>query len=98
LSECFVDEVRRTTRAVRSRGKARIAVTDAVRSLFLKDSIEQHFKDIATVRLNARNQDGKTLVTLYDVPVEEMERLVQALQAGMEAQPASLRAEKKQAA
>jgi hypothetical protein len=91
LSECSVDDVRRATRAVRSRGKARIAVTDAVRSLFLKDSIEQHFKDIATVRLNARNQDGKTLVTLYDVPVEEMARLVQALQAGMEAQPASLK-------
>lgn len=98
LSDCNVDEVRRTTRAVRDRPKTRVAVTDAVRTLFLGESVSQHFKDVAAVRFNVRNQDGKALVTLADVPVAEMERLIQALQAGMEAQSASLLAGKKQAA
>jgi len=100
LSDCNVDEVRRTTRAGRDRPKTRVAVTDAVRTLFLGESVSQHFKDVkdvAAIRFNVRNKDGKAFVTLADVPVAEMERLLQALLAGLEeAQPATLRAEKKQ--
>jgi hypothetical protein len=98
LSDCNVDEVRRTTRAVRNRPKTRVAVTDAVRSLFLGESVSQHFKDVAAVRFNVRSQDGKALITLADVPVAEVERLIQALQTGLEAQPVSLRPEKQRAA
>jgi len=48
-------------------------------------------------RLNTRTQEGRTFVTLYDVPVEELERLIQALRAGVDAQPVTLRGQKRAA-
>jgi hypothetical protein len=87
FAECSVDEVERATRAKKSPPAARVPVPDQARLLFFEDSLFRNFDGVAQVRLTVRSVGGKTLVSLQDVPMSEMARLMTALQEGMEAEP-----------
>ena len=92
FTDCSVEEMRRALRPKPKPSAARLSVVEAVRILFLKDSLVRHFQGVAPVHLDVRNQDGRTLVSVQNVPLAEVERLMAALRAGLDAQPASLRA------
>jgi hypothetical protein len=87
FSECSVDEVDRATRAKKAPVPVRVPVPDQARLLFFEDSIFRNFNGVAPVRLSSRSQDGKTLLSVQDVPVSEVARLLKALQEGMSAEP-----------
>lgn len=87
FAECSVDEIERATKAKRTPPKVNVPVGDQARMLFLADSINKSFAGVADVRLSTRNKEGKTLISLQDVPLTEVQRLMLALQQGMSAEP-----------
>jgi hypothetical protein len=87
FSECSVDELERARRAKLTPPPARVPVADQARLLFLEDSLFRRFQGVAEVRFSSRSKGGKTLITLQDVPMAEVERLSQALLDGMDAEP-----------
>jgi hypothetical protein len=91
FAECSLEEMRRAARVRKTLAKARVPVADAVRTLFLENSFLQHFTGVAPVRLNVRTENGRSLVTVHDVPMAELERLIKALRAGLDEQPFALR-------
>ncbi|MFL5345816.1 MAG: hypothetical protein ACJ8AT_13580 [Hyalangium sp.] len=96
---CRLDEMQRAARVKRKPApKTRAPVSDMVRWLYLGDSLNRHFKDVAPVRIDMRQESGMALVTVRDVPMAEMERLIKALRAGMDAQPFALKDENRSAA
>lgn len=96
---CGLEEVQRAVRMKRKPSpKTRAPVSDKVRVLFLAESLARHFQEVAPVRMDARQENGKTLVTVRDVPVAEMDRLIKSLRAGMDEQPFALRDENRGAA
>jgi len=42
---------------------------------------------VAQVRFSAHNEEGTTFLNLQNVPMQEVTRLIQALQEGLEAEP-----------
>ena len=87
FADCSMDDVERATRAKRSGPNVRVPVADQARLLFLADSIHTRFEGVAEVRFTSRSKEGKTLISLQDVPMAELARLTQALQDGMDAEP-----------
>jgi hypothetical protein len=87
FAECSVDEVERATRARKTPPTVRVPVPDQARLLFFADSISRSFDGVAPVRLSSHNEEGRTVITLQNVPMAEVPRLIQALQQGLEAQP-----------
>ncbi|HYO64446.1 MAG TPA: hypothetical protein VEU33_00065 [Archangium sp.] len=87
FAECGVDEVERATKAKKAPLPVRVPVPDRARLLFFEDSLFRNFNGVAPVRLSSRTQDGKTLLSVQDVPVTEVARLLKALQEGMSAEP-----------
>ena len=87
FSDCSVEELERATRAKRAPAPVRVPVADQARLLFLEDSLQRRFEGVGEVRFSSRSKGGKTLISLQDVPMLELERLTQALQDGMDAEP-----------
>ncbi|HYO57963.1 hypothetical protein [Archangium sp.] len=50
--------------------------------MFLADSIHTRFEGVADVRFTSSRKEGRTFISLRDVPMTELERLTQALQDG----------------
>ncbi|HEX8439460.1 hypothetical protein [Archangium sp.] len=90
FSDCSVEEVERATRAKKAPPPVRVPVPDQARLLFFEDSLFRNFNGVAQVRFSAHNEDGKTFLNLQNVPMQEVTRLIQALQEGLEAQPSLL--------
>jgi hypothetical protein len=87
LAQCSVDDVERAARAKRAMPTVRVPVADQARLLFLADSLHNRFEGVAEVRFTSRNKEGKTLISLQDVPMTELARLMLAIQEGMNAEP-----------
>jgi hypothetical protein len=87
FADCSVDELERATRAKRAPAPSRVPVADQARLLFVEDSLGRSFEGVAEVRFSSRSKGGKTLLSVQDVPMLELERLIQALQDGMSAEP-----------
>jgi len=79
FSECSVEELERATRARRAPIESRLPAQDEARLQVLKDTVGKHFENVAPVRLSTRVQDGKTLLSVQDVPMSEVARLTEAL-------------------
>lgn len=84
---CSVDEIDRATRAKKTPPRERVPVMDQARLLFLLDSLGRNFPGSSPVRMTSRSEEGKTLISLQDVPMEQLGNLMQALQEGMAAKP-----------
>lgn len=87
FAECSVDDLERASRAKRAPAPVRVPVADKARMLFFEDSISRGFEGIADVRFSSRSKGGQTLVSVQDVPMTEVDRLIRALQEGMNAEP-----------
>jgi hypothetical protein len=85
--DCSVEEVERATRAKKAPVPARVPVSDKARLLFFEDSLFRNFDGVAQVRFSAHNEEGQTFLNLQNVPMQEVTRLIQALQEGLEAEP-----------
>jgi hypothetical protein len=92
FAQCTVDEVLRATKG-HPPPRPRVPLLDGVRWVYVKNSIAQHCKGLFTVRARMRYANGMALVTVQDVPLRELERLILALREGLDAQPAELRDE-----
>jgi hypothetical protein len=68
-------------------------VLDSVRWVYVKNSISQRFTGRFMVRTRMRYEYGMALVTVQDVPLKDLERLILALREGLAAQPTGLRDE-----
>lgn len=84
---CNVDEIDRATKAKKTPPKERVPVTDQARLLFLLDSLGRNFPGSTPVRMTSRSEEGQTLISLQDVPMKQLGKLMQALQEGMAAEP-----------
>jgi hypothetical protein len=87
FADCTVDDVERATRARRTPARPSVPVPDAARLLFIKHSVQQHFTGIADVNLSSRNEGGKTILNVQNVPMSELERLLAAVREGLDAKP-----------
>jgi hypothetical protein len=92
FAQCTVAEVLRATKG-HPPPRPRVPLLDSVRWVYVKNSISQHCKGLFTVRARMRYECGMALVTVQDVPLRELERLILALREGLDAQPTELRDE-----
>jgi hypothetical protein len=79
FAECSVEELEQATRARRVPVESRLPAHDEARLQVLKDTVGKHFENVAPVRLKTRVQEGKTLLSVQDVPMSEVTRLTEAL-------------------
>jgi hypothetical protein len=84
FADCTVEELKRATKRLRKPTRATIPTPDATRVQFMRDALARHFSQGGNVRFNARYQRGKTLLSLQNVPLEEVERLAEALLDGLQ--------------
>jgi hypothetical protein len=82
FAECSRDELRLAIKHKRAPKQASMPEGDAARVQALRESLTRHFAQ-APLRFNARNHRGKTLFTLQDVSVTDIERLAEALLDGL---------------
>jgi hypothetical protein len=86
FAECSLEELRQAVKHKRKPSRATMPATDAARIQFMRDSFSRHFAKGARVELKTSVQRGKTLLTIQGVPLEEMERLMEALMDGFQPQ------------
>jgi hypothetical protein len=84
FSDCTLEELKLALKHKRTPARASVSSMDAARVQFLSDSLARHFKENARVRVNARVHRGKTLVSMQDVPLAELERFAEALLDGLQ--------------
>jgi hypothetical protein len=84
FADCTLEEMKRALKHKRTSDKEPVPAGEAARVQFLQDSVMRHFKENARVRVNARVHRGKTLVSMQDVPLAELERFAEALLDGMQ--------------
>ena len=84
FADCTLEELKRALKHKRAPASTSVPTVDAARVQFLRDSLLKHFAKSARVRVNARVHRGKTLLTVQDVPLSELERLAEALLDGMQ--------------
>lgn len=84
FADCTVEEVRRATKYKRNPTRATMPTPEATRVQLMRDALMRHFAQRGNVRFNARYQRGKTLLSLQNVPLEEVERLAEALLEGLQ--------------
>jgi hypothetical protein len=83
FADCTQDELKLALKHKRTPAPVPVPNVDAARVQFLSDSLARHFKENTRVRVNARVHRGKTLVSMQDVPLAELERFAEALLDGM---------------
>ena len=87
FAECSVDEIERATKAKKAPPKVRVPVADQARLLFIADSLDRNFSGVAPVRMSSRSHEGQTLISVQDVPMAQLGRLMQVIQESMDAEP-----------
>ncbi len=86
FAECSLEELRQAVKHKRKPSRVTMPATDAARIQFMRDSFSRHFAKGARVELKTSVLRGKTLLTIQGVPLEEMERLMEALMDGFQPQ------------
>lgn len=86
FAECGLEELRQAVKHKRKPSQADIPSTDAARLQFMRESFSRHFAKGARVELKTSVQRGKTLLTIQGVPLEDVERLMEALMEGVQPQ------------
>ena len=84
FADCSLEDLKRALKHKRTADKEPVPAGEAARVQFLKDSVLRHFKEDKRVRVDARVHRGKTLVSMKDVPLAELERFAEALLEGMQ--------------
>ncbi len=82
--ECSAEELKRAVKHKRQPAGNTLPASDAARVQFLRDSFSRYFAQGARVQLKTSLQRGKTLLTIQGVPLEQVERLMEALLDGLQ--------------
>ena len=86
FAECSLEELRQAVKHKRKPSRADMPATDSARIQFMRESFSRHFAKGARVELKTSVQRGKTLLTIQGVPLEDVERLMEALMEGVQPQ------------
>lgn len=84
FADCSLEELKLALKHKRTPAAVPVSTVDSARVQFLRDSLVRHFTANSRVRVNARVHRGKTLVSVQDVPLSELERFAEALLDGMQ--------------
>ncbi|HEX8826314.1 MAG TPA: hypothetical protein VF794_40790 [Archangium sp.] len=84
FADCSLEELKLALKHKRATAKVPVPAGEAARVQFLRDSLMKHFQENARVRVNARVHRGKTLLSVQDVPLADLERFAEALLDGMQ--------------
>ncbi len=84
FAECTRDEVRLATRNKKAPSRSRVPDSDEARIQALRTSLEQRFEKTGDMKLNAHIHGGRTVLTIQRVPLEELERFMEALLDGLQ--------------
>jgi translation initiation factor 1 (eIF-1/SUI1) len=79
FAECSLDELKKAVKYKRRPLKPSMPQPDVARVDFVRESFSRHFAQGARVQLKTSVQGGKTLVTIQGVPLDDLERLAEAL-------------------
>ncbi|QRN95954.1 hypothetical protein JRI60_44125 [Archangium violaceum] len=79
FTECSLDELKNAVKNKRKPLKPSMPQPDVARVDFVRESFSRHFAQGARVQLKTSVQGGKTLVTIQGVPLDDLERLAEAL-------------------
>jgi hypothetical protein len=79
FADCSLEELRLALRHKRKPARVPVPDGDAARVQFLSDSLARYFAENSRVRVHSRVHRGKTLVSMQDVPLSELERFAEAL-------------------
>ncbi|WP_375766821.1 hypothetical protein NR798_34765 [Archangium gephyra] len=83
FSECTMVELKLAVKGKRKPSRATMPTTDAARVEFMRESLSRHFAQGARVQFKTNIKGGKTFLTIQGVPLEEVERLMEALLDGL---------------
>jgi hypothetical protein len=86
FAECSLEELRKATKHKQEPSQATEPASDTARVEFLRQCVSKHFAQGARVQLKTSVQDGKTLLTIQGVPLNDLERLVEMLMDGLQPQ------------
>ncbi|WPB78646.1 hypothetical protein KYC5002_05700 [Archangium violaceum] len=84
FAECNLEEVLSAVKHKRKPLRPSMPPPDAARVDFMRESFSRHFAQGARVQLKTSVQGGKTLLTIQGVPIDDVERLVEALMDGLQ--------------
>jgi hypothetical protein len=83
FTECSVQELLQAVKHKR-KPKPPMPAPDTARVDFMRESFSRHFAQGARVQLKTSVQGGKTLLTIQGVPLDDVERLTEALLDGLQ--------------
>ncbi|WP_257453097.1 hypothetical protein [Archangium lipolyticum] len=86
FAECSLEELRQAVKHKRNPTRATMPTTDADRVEFMRQCFSRHFAKGTRVQLKTNFQRGKTLLTIQGVPLDDVERLMEALMDGFQPQ------------
>jgi len=84
FAECSLEELKRAVKHKRKPLKKTMPAPDAARVDFMRESFSRHFAQGARVQLKTSVQGRKTLLTIQGVPLDDVERLMEALLDGLQ--------------
>ncbi|PTL81929.1 hypothetical protein [Vitiosangium sp. GDMCC 1.1324] len=79
FSECSLEELKQAVKHKRQPSRASMPAADTARIEFMRECFSRHFAQGARVQLKTSVQGGKTLLTIQGVPLNDVERLMEAL-------------------
>jgi hypothetical protein len=79
FAECTVEELKQAMKHRRAAAKVPVSTQDEARVQFLRDSLAKYFTEKSRVSVNARVHRDRTLLTVQDIPLAELERLAEAI-------------------
>lgn len=83
FADCTMEELKRAVKSKRQPSRATMPATDAARIDYMRESLSRHFAQGARVQFKTKLKGGKTFLTIQGVPLEEVERLTEALMDGL---------------
>ena len=83
FADCTMEELKLAVKSKRKPSRAAMPATDAARIDYMRASISRHFTQGARVQFKTNHKGGKTFLTIQGVPLEDVERLTEALLDGL---------------
>jgi len=83
FAECTMEELKLAVKSKRKPSRATMPTTDVARVEFMRESLSRHFAKGTRVQFKTNLKGGKTFLTIQGVPLEEVERLMEALLDGI---------------
>jgi hypothetical protein len=84
FADCTLEELRLALKHKRTPARVPVPAVDAARVQALGESLARYFPQNSRVRVSSSVHRGKTLVSMQNVPLSELERFAEALLDGMQ--------------